>query len=151
MVSDFKITIDEAAINSVVKQIMRQRPSLFCYATPWIIADPSNACCAFDVAPEVRAASNPIFTKENPLPIPGTNEKLGLEYCIQLSEIIFDFFPSNVIQMPQELNPPLKKDHLCIRFTIQMGLEDFESVPRKLKCFQIQLFALCSSGTCQQL
>jgi hypothetical protein len=118
--SDIYAAIQDAGINRVVKHLMRQRPSLFNYGTALIAQNPQLLCSPIDVAPEVVAAGNPLLTVMDPLPVIGTT--YGMNYCIELGKGEIDFYPSDVITLPADLNPPLPSQRLALHFLVCAGI-----------------------------
>lgn len=103
--SDIFGAVHEKGINTVVRHIMRQRPSLFNYATPVFRQRPELFCARIDPAQKVVDANNPLFTEVEPLPILGSPFPLGVNFCLQLTDAQVDFHPNNVINLPPELKP----------------------------------------------
>ena len=97
--------VHEDGINAIARHITRQRPSLFNYGTRFFQLRPERLCHKIDAHPEVIRRSNPLITVEDPLPIPGTNGMYGLDFCVQLTKLMIDFHPGNVIALPPELAP----------------------------------------------
>jgi hypothetical protein len=165
--SDLYGALQEQGINLVVKHLMRQRPSLFNYATREVANNQRLWCMPIDIALGVRDpyytgkyGQNPIFTIEKPLPILGTNNAVGINYCFQLAEALIDFHPGNVLTLPPELSPPLKEQHFAIDARVCGGLGcpskeilDNIQIPssnqppivlpvQKLNCFCLDLFVV---------
>ena len=88
--SDLYCAVNEEGINRVIRHVMRKRPSLFNYGTQAVITNPALRCVPMDFAPEVLAYGNPLMTREDPLPILGTDGKFGLDFCAQLTEVAID-------------------------------------------------------------
>lgn len=103
--SDIYGAVHERGINTVVRHIMRQRPSLFNYATPIFHQRSELFCARIDPARKVLEAGNPLFTEVEPLPILGSPVPLGVNFCLQLTEAQIDFHPNNVVTLPPELKP----------------------------------------------
>ncbi|MEZ4668669.1 MAG: hypothetical protein R3E39_12225 [Anaerolineae bacterium] len=120
--SDIYGAVHEDGINRVVRHIMRQRPSLFNYATQIFAQRPDLFCEKIDVAAEVIQAQNPIFTVEKPLPVLGTPTPVGLNFCVQLTDFQIDFHPANTIQLPPELSP-LAQQRLALRIRACVGMD----------------------------
>lgn len=158
---DLYASIDEDGINLVIRHIMRQRPSLFNYASDAVIADPNKWCSSVDYTKDVDTYENPIFTTESPIPIIGVTEPpVALDFCVQLIQPQMDFYPGNIISMPAELNPPLEEQHLALRFKLcgYIGCPSDDSVnnigyagdkeanqvvlPGKKNCFTFDVFAI---------
>jgi len=110
----------EDAINKVVHHVMHQRPSMFNYATFWFVEHLVELCKNIDAHSEVGLKNNPMITVEPLLPIVGTN--YGLDFCLQVTELELDFHPSTNINLPPELNPPLKEQHLALRAKVCVGV-----------------------------
>lgn len=95
--------VHEDGINRLVRHIMRQRPSLFNYATPYFQQHPQLLCVPIEVEKKVSEAGNPLFTEQDPLPILGAPLPIGVNFCVQLVEAQIDFHPGNVFGLPPEL------------------------------------------------
>jgi hypothetical protein len=120
--SDLFGSVHEAGINLVVRHVMRQRPSLFNYATPAFHQRPDLFCQEIDVADSVLEAGNPLFTEMEPLPVFGTPIEVGLNFCIQLTDWEIDFHPGNIFDLPPELGP-LKEQSLALHLRACAGLD----------------------------
>jgi hypothetical protein len=114
--------VHEAGINLVVRHIMRQRPSLFNYATPIFHQRPDLFCEDIIATDSVVDAGNPLFTEMEPLPIFGTPIPVGLNFCIQLTDMEIDFHPGNVFELPPELGV-LAEQRLGLRLRACAGLD----------------------------
>ena len=119
---DLFVSVNEAGINQIIHHVMRQRPSLFNYATAAVIRNPKLLCAPIDVAPIVIQRGNPLLTLEPPLPVIATHPQFGLNFAVQLTKAEVDFSPGNVIALPAELNPPLPAQRLALHFEICAGL-----------------------------
>jgi hypothetical protein len=111
--------VHERGVNRVVRHIMRQRPSLFNYATADVAANPELWCAQIPVTSDVTNRHNPLFTIMNPLPVFGADAPpVGIGFCAQLVEAELDFHKQNVIPLPAELNPPLKEQRFSFHFRV---------------------------------
>jgi hypothetical protein len=111
----------EEGFNQIIWHVRRQRPSLFNYATEFIAQNPSLLCKPdLDIHPIVPIRNNPFVTIVEPLPIPGTN--YGVNFAVQLVDITIDFHPTNLFNLPGELNLQLEEQRLAIRMTLCAGL-----------------------------
>jgi hypothetical protein len=122
---DLYAAVHEDGINLIALHIMRQRPSLFNYATSAIVSKPELACGAVLRTADVDKY-NPtrIFTVESALPIFGADAPpVSLNYAVQLREAKLDFFPQNVVALPAELNPPLAAQHFSAVIRICGGID----------------------------
>ncbi len=119
--SDLYGAVNEEGINRVVRHVMRKRPSLFNYGTQAVIANPSLRCATIDAAPEVLAYGNPLMTREDPLPILGTDGRFGLDFCAQLTEVKVDFHPGGAVSLPAEL-APLDAQRFAVSATACAGI-----------------------------
>jgi hypothetical protein len=103
--SDLFGAVHEEGINLVVRHIMRQRPSLFNYATSYFIENRDKLCAKIDPAREVTQAGNPLFTVQSPLPILAAPAPIGLNYCI-VHRLQIDFHampsPPELGQLPEQ-------------------------------------------------
>ncbi len=120
--SDLYGSLHEDGINRVIRHVMRQRPSLFNYATAFFSNHPKLLCVPIEVAPEVKAAGNPLFTEQDPLPVFGAPTPIGLNWCLQLTDVRIDFHPGNAIGLPPELGA-LPEQRLALRMKGCFGLD----------------------------
>jgi hypothetical protein len=120
--SDLFGAVHEDGINLVVRHIMRQRPSLFNYATSYFIQNRDKLCAKIDPAREVTQAGNPLFTVQPPMPIPAAPAPIGLNYCIQFTDFQIDFHPGNTISLPPELGQ-LPGQRFALRGRACVGLD----------------------------
>ena len=113
--------VHEDGVNRVIEHVMRQRPSLFNYATA-DVAEPENRelwCQPVDATGDIFKYKNPLFTIVNPVPVLGADSPpVGLGFCAQISKAQIDFHPGKNIALPAELNPPLKEQHFALQFRV---------------------------------
>jgi len=119
--SDLYAAVHEDGLNRVVRHLMRQRPSLFNYATPFLAQHVDLLCVPIVAAPEVFAAGNPLVTVQNPLPVLAAAQPIGLNYCIQFTDAEIDFHDSDTIKLPPELGT-LPPQRLALRLKGCFGL-----------------------------
>ena len=93
--------VDENAINTTIGHLMRQRPSLFNYATLIFTQALSSQFC-MPIAPP--PGGGPLFTVEPQLPVLGAPQPLGLDWCLQLSSVSIDLYPGRTLTLPPELD-----------------------------------------------
>lgn len=117
---DIFASLHEEGFNRIIEQVRQQRPSLFNYATAEVAKNRELFCAAINAHPIVAARNNPLFTIENPLPIPGTN--LGVNFAVQLTGLKIDFHPGKLVALPPELSPPLQPQRLAIQLTVCGGI-----------------------------
>ncbi len=117
---DLFASFHEDGFNNFLKHLMRQRPSLFNYATAAIANKPELLCERIKPHPIVGKRGNPLVTIMPLLPIPGTN--FGLNFSVQLVDIELDFHPGDKIQLPPQLSPPLGKQRFALRMKACAGL-----------------------------
>jgi hypothetical protein len=115
-------SVHEDGMNLVVRHLMRQRPSLFNYATAFFAEHTDLLCVQIDAAQAVKDAHNPLFTTQNPIPVLGTPTPIGLNWCFQFTDAQIDFHPGNTITLPTELGV-LQSQHLALRFKGCFGLD----------------------------
>jgi hypothetical protein len=122
--SDLYGAIHEVGLNLLARHIMRQRPSLFNYGTELFVNNPYKMCERITVttSSDVYRRGNPLVTREDPLPILGTGNTYGLDYCVQIVEATLDFHPGNTITLPAELGSKLQPQKIAIRGTVCTGL-----------------------------
>jgi hypothetical protein len=116
--------VEEAGVNRVIGDIMRQRPSLFNYATEDIAHNSELWCAPVPHTPDVTNYGNPLFTIVNPLPILGADAPpVGIGFCAQLTRAEIDFFPGNTIPLPPELHPPLENQRFSLLLRLCGAIE----------------------------
>ena len=120
--SDLFGSIDEGGVNRFIRHVVLQRPSLFNYATEFFNDNPGLLCKKIPLHARVEAAGDPLFSVEDPLPVLGTTPPIGLNWCLQITDVQVDFHPSNVIDLPRELGK-LPEQHLAFRFKACFGLD----------------------------
>ena len=94
--------VHENAINTTIGHLRRQRPSLFNYAT-LIFTQALSAQFCVPIAPP--PGGGPLFTVEPQLPVLGAPQPLGLDWCLQLSNVSIDLYPGHTLTLPPELDP----------------------------------------------
>ena len=120
---DLFASVHEDGVNRVIEHIVRQRPSLFNYATADVAGNRELWCNNPEFTKDVTKYGNPIFKIQQPLPLLGSDSPtVVIGYCAQLSKLAIDFHPTNVIGLPPELNPPLKDQRFALRFRVCGGL-----------------------------
>lgn len=123
--SDFYAAVHDSGINTIVKHIMRQRPSLFNYGTAQIQANPSLLCQRIDAAPAVTR----LITVMQPIPLP-TPDPLALDFAAQITNVEIDFHPGDILTLPPQLNPPLALQRMALRAHICAGLS---CIPKEVR------------------
>ncbi len=113
--------VHEDGINLIVRHIMRQRPSLFNYATAFFKQADKLLCVPIEADPRVTKAGNPLFDEQDPIPILATPVKLGLNWCLQFTDAQIDFHPGNVFGLPAELGE-LAPQRVALRLKACFGL-----------------------------
>jgi hypothetical protein len=93
--------VHENGINKTISQLMLQRPSLFNYATLLFTQALSPQFCQ-PIAPP--PGGGPLFTVESPLPVLGAPKPVGLDWCLQLSNVSIDLYPGHTLTLPPELD-----------------------------------------------
>jgi len=116
---DLYAAIHEDGVNRVIGHIMRQRPSMFNYATADIAGNRELWCERVEFTTDVTKYGNPIFSIQQPIPVFGADSPpVTLGFCAQLTKAELDFHPSNVISLPPELHPPLQKQRFALHFRV---------------------------------
>jgi len=116
--------VHEDGINRALRHLMRQRPSLFNYATADIAANRELWCTKVEAVPEVQAHGNPLFTLMPPLPLLGADAPpVGIGFIAQLSLARVDFHPGKLIPLPGELQPPLNEQRFALQFHACAAIE----------------------------
>jgi hypothetical protein len=120
---DLFASIHEEGANRIGRHIMRQRPSLFNYATADVAANRELWCEIPEFTSDVTRYGNPIFTVLPYLPVIGADSPpVGLGFCVQVVRAQLDFHPSNVISLPPELGSKLKAQQLAFELKICGGI-----------------------------
>ena len=115
-------SVNEEGINRVVRHVMRQRPSLFNYATAFFQERPKLLCVPIEIAPAAKQAGNPLFSVQDPIPVLGAPTPLGLNWCLQFTKLAIDFHPGNAIRLPPELGT-LAPQRLALHMAACVGLD----------------------------
>lgn len=116
--------VGDGGVNTVIRDIMRQRPSLFNYATADVAANRKLWCAEVSYTPDVPKYHNPFFTILDPLTLPGADAPpVSVGFCAQLTKAEVDFSPGNTIQLPAELDPPLKDQQFALAFQLCGSIE----------------------------
>lgn len=132
---DLFAAVHEEGVNRVVQHIMRQRPSLFNYASADVAANKELWCHLIDITADVKKFANPLFTVMSAIPLIGSDNPLVMTgFCAQLTKAAIDFHPGNTISLPAESNPPLKAQRFALQFRACGGLvcpseREIEQVP----------------------
>ena len=109
--------VHEDGVNLALRHLMRQRPSLFNYATADIAANRELWCTKIEFTKDVTKYGNPLFTVMPPLPLLGaTAPPVAIGFIAQLSQPKIDFHPGNAVSLPAELKPPLAAQHFALKF-----------------------------------
>src|SRR4051794_37326775 len=123
---DLCAMVSEEGVNLIARHIMRQRPSLFNYATAYIAQHPELKleCKPVYHTRDVTDYGNPLFHVRGPLPLLGVDAPpVALNYCAQLVEAKVDFHPGNLVTLPAELNPPLPAQRFALFARVCGGVD----------------------------
>jgi hypothetical protein len=116
---DLYAAVHEDGVNRVIEHIMLQRPSWFNYATADVANNRELWCEEVKHTPDVTKYGDPLFTELPPLPVIGADSPpVTLGFCAQLVSGQIDFHPGNVINLPPELNPPLKEQRFALSLRV---------------------------------
>jgi hypothetical protein len=114
--------VHENGINATIGQLMLQRPSMFNYATLLFTQALSTQFCQpINVPPGGLAPGQALFTVEPQLPVLGAPRPLGLDWCLQLTNVSVDLHPGNTLTLPPELGP-LGPQHFALHLRACFGL-----------------------------
>jgi hypothetical protein len=120
---DLYAAVHEDGVNRTIRHIMRQRPSLFNYATAGVATNRELWCEYVDHMPDVVKYGNPLFTVLPPLPVIGADSPpVTLDFCAQVVEAAIDFHPGKGFALPPQLNPPLAEQSFALRFKLCGGV-----------------------------
>ncbi len=114
--ADIYTALHDAGINRVVKLLMLQRPSLFNYGTASVRNNPELLCAPIHAHPTVSR----LITLLDPLPIVGSSY-LGVDYCVQITDLKFDFYPPSGFSLPADIGP-LANQQFALKITACVGL-----------------------------
>ncbi|WP_433384141.1 hypothetical protein ACQPZX_23275 [Actinoplanes sp. CA-142083] len=121
---DIFVSLHEDGLNLIGRHIMRQRPSLFNYATADVAANRELWCQIPEFTADVTTFGNPIFTVLPYMPVIGADSPpVGLGFNVQVVGARADFHPSNVVGLPPELGGKLKEQQLALELKICGGIE----------------------------
>lgn len=122
--SDIYAALHDAGINRVIKHLMQQRPALFNYGTENVRRNLGLLCTPITADPGVTS----FLTVLDPIPVIGVNN-LGLDFCIQLTDLEFDFYPSDTVTLPTELNT-LAAQQFALKISVCAGLS---CIPKRIR------------------
>ncbi len=137
------VSIHEEAFNHLVRHVQRQRPSLFAYATSAFEGlEAERFCCPIEVDERVIKLKEPLFSVQDPLPVLGTPYSIGLNWCLQFTEVQLDLHPANVIDLPAQLRP-LPEQGIVLRLAGCFGLDCAEAdfIAEQLKLIEAEVVA----------
>jgi hypothetical protein len=132
---DLFAAVHEDGVNRVIRHIRRQRPSWFNYGSADVAANREVWCAQIDVTKDVIKFANPFFTVMPPFPVIGSGNPVFLTgFCAQLTRAGIDFFPGTTINLPPDLNPPLKPQQFSLELRVCGGLvcaseRELEQIP----------------------
>jgi hypothetical protein len=116
---DLFAAVNEEGVNRIIRHIMRQRPSMFNYATADVAGNKELWCEPVEFTEDVTKYGNPIFSVQPPLPVLGPDSPpVSLSFCAQLTKAELDFHPGNAISLPPQLNPPLQEQRYALHFVV---------------------------------
>lgn len=119
--------VHEDGFNRIFRHIQRQRPSLFNYATRAFATRPELMCREIEAHAEVARRNNPLVTIEDPLPIPNTDGRFGMDFCAQLTKVALDLHPASEFDLPPELAPlGSQTTALAAQFCVGLSCPDRE-------------------------
>ncbi len=137
--SDLFASMNQAGVNVLIQHIMRQRPSLFNFATAYFKWHIDDLCVPIEASDEVIEKGYPLFhTVESPLEIPGMVSPRGLHYCLQLTDAEFDFHPADIINLPDQI-APLNNQRFALRLRGHLGIDcpDTETMDRYIELMEL--------------
>lgn len=132
---DLYSAVHEDGANRAIRHIMRQRPSLFNYASAGVANNRELWCEYVDHTPDVTKYGNPLFTQLPPVPVIGADSPpVTLDFCVQVVRAEIDFQPSGAITLPPQLSPPLQPQRFALRLKLCGGIacpsdRDLQRVP----------------------
>lgn len=121
--SEVYLGFHESIFNQILKQVQRQRPSLFNHATSDFISKPSLLCETIDVHSAVKEfeTDNPLVSEIAYLPIMGYEGPFGMSLCFQLVDVGIDLHPNNRFSN-LKLAPAFITNRFSLRVKICSGL-----------------------------
>lgn len=119
--SDIFGRFEESAFNTIIREMMEQRPAMFNYASNDVLKFDSF-CSPIKINPVLESMGVDKCTIVDPLPIIGLNApKVGVDFCVQLKELKIDFRPDNQIVLPPELGS-LALQEFSLKGTVCAGI-----------------------------
>lgn len=113
--------VNESAFNRILREVRLQRPEIFNYATARVAAT-NSFCTPIEIDSVLQTRNPQRFTEMDKIPIAGSSDpSQGLDYCLQLKDLILDFSPVNSITLPAELGS-LNLQEFAIKATICAGI-----------------------------
>lgn len=121
--ADLYGAVHENGLNKSIEHVQRKRPSLFNYGTDRIAENPQELLCRpIDAAREVIDNGNPLVTRQDPVPVIGTDGLVALEYGFQIPTVIIDFAPGDEIPFPEDTDLAVGDQEFGIAAQICAGL-----------------------------
>jgi hypothetical protein len=128
--SDIFGSFNESAFNTIIREIMEQRPYEFNYASH-DVAKFRSFCSPIKVNPVLESMGIKNCTIVDKLSLIGSNDPaLGVDFCVQLKEFKIDFQPSNQIVLPVELGN-LVLQEFSLKGTVCAGINCGGRINRK--------------------
>jgi hypothetical protein len=141
---DLYAAVHEDGVNHAIGHIMRQRPSLFNYATADVIANRKLWCREIKHTEDVAKYGNRLFTEMPPLPVIGSDSPpVTVGFCVQVTKAELDFHPGGVLALPPELSPPLGEQRFALHFEACGAV----ACPSQRELDQIPVFTPTQPGT----
>jgi hypothetical protein len=113
------VAIHEDGLNLIALHVMRQRPSMFNYASADVAGNRELWCADVTATQDVFAFGNPLFTVQQPLPVLGTTSPpAAVSWSGQVVRMLLDVQPSDVVKLPPELQPPLPAQHFAVELDV---------------------------------
>jgi hypothetical protein len=120
---DLFASVHENGVNRAIQHIMRQRPSLFNYATADVAGNRELWCQIPEFTADVTTFGNPMFTILPYLPVIGADSPpVGIGFCLQVARAQVDFHPSNITKLPPELGKELQAQRFALELKICGGV-----------------------------
>lgn len=114
---DVFVSVSQTGINTLFLYLQKQRSRLFNYGTQYFVAHKKELC--------VPLGKKQPLTIENPLPVPGTDGLVGLEYALQFTDLHVDLHPQDS-PLPPELSLPAQ--HFSFSATLHLTIP-FPKIP----------------------
>jgi hypothetical protein len=137
--------VGEAGINTVIQDLMAQRPALFNYGTSYFNPPTVPMCNPIPAVGDVTKYHNPPFTLIQ-VPTLGPLPSNSLDICAQITTLKIDFSPFNTVTLPAGMAADVQPQQFALEATLSVGLLCANPSPAHLDCFSLTFYAIGQVG-----